>query len=178
MLSASGGVSVFLAPDTEEGRTRLSPAGNVRVLKELGQRKSLDRNRRQFLLARNRSSSSYEQGLRTAVREFLRSTGYTALEASNGMEALQTSEGCQGRIDQLLTDYIMPGLSGPRLGTLAMKQQPNLRIVCMSGYPDRVTQVPDSCKTITFLQKPCSLSLLAQTVRHVLNDDQPYSVSA
>jgi CheY-like chemotaxis protein len=62
--------------------------------------------------------------LRTAVREFLRSTGYTVLEASNGMEALPISEGYQGRIDLLLTDYIMPGLSGPRLGTLAMKQQP------------------------------------------------------
>jgi two-component system cell cycle sensor histidine kinase/response regulator CckA len=120
----------------------------------------------------------YEQGLRTAVREFLRSTGYTVLEASNGMEALQISEGYQGRIDLLLTDYIMPGLSGPRLGTLAMKQQPNLRIICMSGHADLVTEVPDSGKTITFLQKPFSLSMLAQTVRHVLNDDQPYSASA
>jgi PAS domain S-box-containing protein len=117
----------------------------------------------------------YEQGLRTAVREFLRSTGYTVLEAANGTEALQICQGCQGRIDLLLTDYITPGLSGPRLGTLAMKQQPNLRIICMSGYADRVTQVPDSCKTITFLQKPFSLSMLAQTVRHVLTDDQRYS---
>ena len=91
----------------------------------------------------------YEQELRTAVRDFLRSTGYTVLEASNGMEALQICQGCQGRIDLLLTDYITPGLSGPRLGTLAMKQQPNLRIICMSGYADRVTHVPDSCKTIT-----------------------------
>ena len=106
------------------------------------------------------------------------STGYTVLEASNGMEAWQISEGYQGRIDLLLTDYIMPGLSGPRLGTLAMKQQPNLRIICMSGYADRVTQVPGSCKTITFLQKPFSLSMLAQTVRQVLNDDPRYSASA
>ena len=59
-----------------------------------------------------------------------------------------------------------------------MKQQPNLRIICMSGYAYRVTQVPDSCKTITFLQKPCSLSLLAQTLHPVLDDDQPYSASA
>jgi DNA-binding NtrC family response regulator len=59
-----------------------------------------------------------------------------------------------------------------------MKQQPNLRIMCISGYADRVTHVPDSCKTITFLQKPFSLSMLAQTVRHVLNDDQRYSALA
>jgi PAS domain S-box-containing protein len=119
-----------------------------------------------------------EQGLRTAVREFLRSTGYIVLEASNGMEALQICESYQGRIDMLLTDYIMPGLSGPGLGTLAIKQRPTLRIICMSGYTDRITQVPDSCKTITFLQKPFSLSTLAQTVRHVLTDDQRYSASA
>jgi two-component system cell cycle sensor histidine kinase/response regulator CckA len=119
-----------------------------------------------------------EQGLRTAVREFLRSTGYTVLEASNGMDALQICESHQGRIDLLLTDYIMPALSGPGLGTLAIKQQPNLRIVCMTGYSDRVTQVPDACKIITFLQKPFSLSMLAQTVRRVLTDDQRYSASA
>jgi PAS domain S-box-containing protein len=119
-----------------------------------------------------------EQGLRTAVREFLRSTGYVVLEAANGMEALQMCGDYQGRIDMLLTDYIMPGLSGPGLGTLAIKQRPNLRIICMTGYTDRITQVPDSCKTITFLQKPFSLSLLAQTVRDVLTGDQPYSASA
>jgi len=119
-----------------------------------------------------------EQALRTAVREFLRSTGYTVLEASNGIEALQMCEDYQGCIDILLTDYIMPGLSGPGLGTLAIKQRPAIHIICMSGYTDRITQVPDSCKTITFLQKPFSLSLLAQTVRSVLTDDQGYSASA
>src|SRR5580692_539881 len=119
-----------------------------------------------------------ERGLRTAVREFLLSTGYIVLEASNGMEALQMCESYQGRIDMLLTDYVMPGLSGPGLGTLAIRQRPTLRIICMSGYTDRITQVPDSCKTITFLQKPFSLSMLAQTVRNVLTDDQRYSASA
>jgi two-component system, cell cycle sensor histidine kinase and response regulator CckA len=118
-----------------------------------------------------------ERGLRTAVCEFLRSTGYVVLDASNGIEALQICEGYPGRIDMLLTDYIMPGLSGPRLGTFAVKQHPSLRIICMSGYTDRITQVPDSCKTITFLQKPFSLSTLAETMRHVLTDDQPDSAS-
>src|SRR4029077_6757030 len=102
-----------------------------------------------------------EQGLRTAVREFLRSTGYKVLEASNSMDALQLCGNYQGRIDLLLTDYIMPGLGGPGLATLAVKRQPNLRTICMSGYSDRITQVPDSCKTITFIEKPFSLSTLA-----------------
>jgi two-component system cell cycle sensor histidine kinase/response regulator CckA len=119
-----------------------------------------------------------EQGLRTAVREFLRSTGYRVLEASNSMEALQLCGNYQGRIDLLLTDYIMPGLGGPGLATLAVKRQPNLRTICMSGYSDRITQVPDACKIITFLEKPFSLSTLAQTVRQVLSDDQHVSASA
>jgi len=119
-----------------------------------------------------------EQGLRTAVREFLRSTGYKVLEASNSMDALQLCGNYQGRIDLLLTDYIMPGLGGPGLATLTVKRQPNLRTICMSGYSDRITQVPDSCKTITFIEKPFSLSTLAQTVRQVLSDDQHVSASA
>jgi two-component system cell cycle sensor histidine kinase/response regulator CckA len=94
------------------------------------------------------------------------------------MEALQMCGDYQGRIDVLLTDYVMPGLSGPGLGTLAIKQRPNLRIICMTGYTDRIAQVPDSCKTITFLQKPFSLSTLAETMRHVLTEHQPYSASA
>jgi hypothetical protein len=119
-----------------------------------------------------------ERGLCTAVREFLRSTGYTVLEAPNSIEALQLCENYQGRIDLLLTDYIMPGLSGPGLATFAVKRQPNLRTICMSGYSERITQVPDACKTITFLEKPFSLSTLAQTVRQVLSDDQHVSASA
>jgi PAS domain S-box-containing protein len=119
-----------------------------------------------------------ERGLRTAIREFLRSTGYTVLEASNGLEALQMCETHPERIDILLADYIMPGLSGPGLATLAVKKQPDLHIICMSGYAERISQVPDSCKTITFLQKPFSFSILAQTMRQVLGDGQRYSASA
>jgi two-component system cell cycle sensor histidine kinase/response regulator CckA len=88
---------------------------------------------------------------------------------------LQICDDYQGRIDMLLTDYIMPGISGPRLATLALKQQPTLRTVCMSGYTDRIAQVPDTYKTITFLQKPFSLAMLAQTMRRVLTDDRKMS---
>jgi PAS domain S-box-containing protein len=119
-----------------------------------------------------------EQGLRTAIREFLRAAGYVVLEASNGIEALQICESYPGRIDVLLTDHIMPGLSGPRLGTFAMKQHPGLRTICMSGCTDRITQVQDYSKTVTFLQKPFGLSTLAETVRSVLTDNQPFSASA
>jgi signal transduction histidine kinase/CheY-like chemotaxis protein len=119
-----------------------------------------------------------EQGLRTAVREFLRSTGYSVLDAPNSMEALQVCGNYKGRIDMLLTDYVMPGLNGPGLATLAVKRQPNLRTICMSGYTDRINLVPDASKTITFLEKPFSLSTLAQTVRQVLSDDQHVSASA
>jgi PAS domain S-box-containing protein len=119
-----------------------------------------------------------EHGLRTAVCEFLRSTGYSVLEAPNSMEALQVCGNYKGRIDMLLTDYVMPGLNGPGLATLAVKRQPNLRTICMSGYTDRINLVPDPSKTITFLEKPFSLSTLAQTVRQVLSDDQHASASA
>jgi CheY-like chemotaxis protein len=119
-----------------------------------------------------------ERGLRTAVREFLRSTGYSVLAAANSIEALRLCGNYQGRIDVLLTDYIMPGLSGPELATLALKRQPKLRIICMSGYTSLIPQATDAYKTITFLPKPFSLSTLAQTVRQVLSDDQYVAASA
>jgi hypothetical protein len=83
------------------------------LLKELGKRKSLDRNRRQSRLARNRSCSSGVS--RDFAPRFANSwsTGGTVPEASNAMEAWQISEGYQGRIDPLLTTTSCPGFAGP-----------------------------------------------------------------
>jgi two-component system, cell cycle sensor histidine kinase and response regulator CckA len=103
--------------------------------------------------------------LREANREFLEVKGYRVLEASNGAEALQICQTHQGPIDLLLTDVIMPGISGIELAKSVLASRPAIRVVYMSGYTDQTVDKRALAPSAMFLQKPCSLALLAQAIR-------------
>ena len=75
-----------------------------------------------------------EVSLRTLCRDNLQAAGYTVLEAKDGEEALQISRECQGSIDLLLTDVIMPGMGGKALVQEMMRERPNMKILYVSGY--------------------------------------------
>jgi signal transduction histidine kinase/CheY-like chemotaxis protein len=67
----------------------------------------------------------------------LRAKGYTVLEASNAAEAKQLLASCAGGVDLLITDVILPGLSGPQLAAELTRRQPSLRVLYISGYTGR-----------------------------------------
>src|SRR6185437_14278457 len=67
------------------------------------------------------------------TRILLESWGYRVLEARGGVEALGIYDQCDGAIDLLLTDVIMPGMNGPQLAEELLNRNPELRIVYMSG---------------------------------------------
>jgi two-component system, cell cycle sensor histidine kinase and response regulator CckA len=103
--------------------------------------------------------------LRAANREFLEVKGYRVLEASNGAEALHICQTHQGPIDLLITDVVMPGISGIELAKSVLAGRPAIRVVYMSGYTDQTVDRRALAPNAMFLQKPCSLTLLAQTIR-------------
>jgi CheY-like chemotaxis protein len=106
-----------------------------------------------------------------AVR-VLRQLGYTVLEASNGMDALRVAGEHSGPIDLLLTDVVMPQLSGNGLAERLQGMYANLKILFMSGYTDSaMLRHGISEATITLLQKPFTADALARKVREML--DQP-----
>ena len=76
------------------------------------------------------------------VREFVRRTlehaGYKVIEANNPNEALQTLELIAGRVDLVLTDVVMPGMSGRMMAERLMNRYPSLRILFMSGNAEIV----------------------------------------
>jgi two-component system, cell cycle sensor histidine kinase and response regulator CckA len=109
-----------------------------------------------------------------AVRELavhaLRKRGYTVHEARNGEEAIEWSAASSVKPDLLVTDVVMPGLSGPNLAARLLQQNPRLRVLYMSGYTEDATSVHGTLwGGIPMLQKPFTPSQLNERVRLALD---------
>jgi PAS domain S-box-containing protein len=112
--------------------------------------------------------------LRPLIRNMLSRAGYTVLEARQGAEALTLAEHHAGPIDLLLTDVVMPGLTGPELAQRLRRLRPDVKVLYTSGYPGEAVLrygVPDL--NTAFLQKPFAPSLLQDKVRAVLGQRPP-----
>jgi PAS domain S-box-containing protein len=111
-----------------------------------------------------------EPAVRGLVHETLRLHGYTVLEARHGIEALLASTKYVGSIHLLLTDVVMPQMSGPEVAEKILTLRPEIKVLYMSGYPDHPLFDRGSVSRQTgFLQKPFSPPVLAQKVREVLD---------
>ena len=111
-----------------------------------------------------------EPAVRGLVHETLRLHGYTVLEARHGIEALLTGTKHLGPIHLLLTDVVMPQMSGPEVAEKLTTVRPELKVLYMSGYPDHPVFSQGGIKRDTaFLQKPFTPNVLAQKVREVLD---------
>jgi PAS domain S-box-containing protein len=114
-----------------------------------------------------------ENSLRRGICELLSSLGYTVLAAGSGEEALSIASE-QEHIDLLLTDVIMPKMSGRELAQTLGSLRPELKIIYMSGYTDDAVLRSGIHELHTaFLQKPFGLSALARKVRDTLGQIDP-----
>jgi len=111
-----------------------------------------------------------EPAVRGLVHETLRLHGYTVLEARHGIEALLTSTKYVGSIHLLLTDVVMPQMSGPEVAEKILTVRPGIKVLYMSGYPDHpVFDQGGVSRETGFLPKPFSPHVLAKKVREVLD---------
>jgi CheY-like chemotaxis protein len=111
-----------------------------------------------------------EQEVRTTVEQFLAQLGYQVLQAAQPEAALALAARQAGAIDLLLTDVVMPGMSGRELAHRLRPTRPALRVLYMSGYTANVIAhhgVLDA--DIAFLPKPFTRDELARKVREVLD---------
>jgi two-component system cell cycle sensor histidine kinase/response regulator CckA len=111
-----------------------------------------------------------EQAVQAAVCESLRLRGYTVLRARHGREAMLLSERHPGPIHLLLTDVVMPQMTGPELIKHLAPQRPEMKILLMSGYPGEALAGAElETRTVAFLPKPFTPDTLARKVREVLD---------
>jgi two-component system cell cycle sensor histidine kinase/response regulator CckA len=112
---------------------------------------------------------------RADVRRFtarvLRECGYEVLEAESGEAALALARDHAGPVHVLLSDAVMPGMSGKILAERLRATPPEMRVVFMSGYTDDAVLARNVVEAgITFLQKPFTPVRLAAAVRSVLDE--------
>jgi PAS domain S-box-containing protein len=110
-----------------------------------------------------------EPAVQLLERRVLETGKYEVLVASNGAEALNLLDKHQGRIDLLVTDVVMPGMSGRELAEAVSRRRPGLPALFLSGYtPDEVLRQGVRAEEAHFLQKPFTPSSLLGKVREVL----------
>jgi PAS domain S-box-containing protein len=112
-----------------------------------------------------------EELLRCVVRETLEEQGYRVLEAFTPANALTISDSFKDEIHLLLTDVIMPGMTGKELSEIIAAARPGLSIIFMSGYTSNaVMNHADLQVTVRYLEKPIPTPLLLRTIRATLNN--------
>ena len=120
-----------------------------------------------------------EQSVRELVRDYLRGEGYSVLDAGDGIEAPAGRRAHNGPIHILVTDVVMPRLSGRDLAARLSAERRNLKVLFISGYTDdTVVRHGVLDGGVAFLQKPFNLKALAEKIREVLKAEAHPAVPA
>lgn len=111
-----------------------------------------------------------EPAVRKATAEFLRLQGYKVLEAKDGLDALSVARACQSKIHLLVTDVVMPNMSGGELAKEMARLRPETKALFVSGYAGKTLTDHNVVDLETnFLQKPYSLKQLSSKIRAALD---------
>jgi two-component system cell cycle sensor histidine kinase/response regulator CckA len=110
-----------------------------------------------------------EEGLRSLNARGLRSRGYSVIEASNGIEAMEALDEKNGAVDLVVSDVVMPEMDGPTLLREMRIRNPNLKIIFVSGYAEEAfdKSLPEN-EQFAFLAKPFALSALVEKVKQTM----------
>jgi two-component system, cell cycle sensor histidine kinase and response regulator CckA len=111
-----------------------------------------------------------EPVVRRLVAEILETTGYTVLQAADGPSALELLQRHKAPVDLLLTDLVMPGMSGREVAQVVTQMHPGTHVVYMSGYTGSVIDHHGLvAEGVTFVQKPFSADDLSRALRSLLD---------
>jgi CheY-like chemotaxis protein len=111
-----------------------------------------------------------QTSVRNLIRRVLRSSGYRVIEADSGPQALALPDSQVRSIDLLITDVVMPGMSGSELAARLTARREGLRVLFISGYAPNETMRQGILQPgVAFLQKPFSPAQIAATVDEILS---------
>jgi two-component system cell cycle sensor histidine kinase/response regulator CckA len=172
MVKQSGG---YIYPDSEEGKgttfriylPRYHADEDVVVAKEPKEKKKEQKaadltGTGRVLLVED------EEVVRNFAARALKRQGYKVLEAGSGVEALEVMEKNKGKVDIVVSDVVMPEMDGPTLLKELRKNNPDIKIIFVSGYPNDAFKAALGDENFAFLPKPFSLPQLAAKVKEEL----------
>ena len=108
--------------------------------------------------------------VRKVMKRILKSIGYSVIEAGSGEEAVRICEQSKGKIDLLITDMVMPGMTGRELSNLLTDKYPGLKVIFVSGYTDDAISHHGVLEPgMFFIQKPFVVQALAEKIREALD---------
>jgi two-component system, cell cycle sensor histidine kinase and response regulator CckA len=115
-----------------------------------------------------------EEGVRSVLSELLTGLGYTVLQAANGVEAVGIATKHVDVIDLVVTDMVMPEMSGQELGRNLANQWPNLRILYMSAFASKIYSPSALANALAdFISKPFDLEDFVVKVRELMAQSPP-----
>ncbi len=169
---SGGSVEVY----SEQGR-----GSSVKVyLPRIDQKVSLEKEGRRKHAAKGSETILLvedDEMVRTLVRETLEREGYKVIDSADPVEAQRISEGHRGKVQLLITDVVMPKLSGRELARNLTERRPDMKVLYMSGYTDSaIVNSGILQKEVAFIQKPFTPQGLSNRVREVL-DAEPKGMS-
>jgi two-component system, cell cycle sensor histidine kinase and response regulator CckA len=142
---------------------RVEDQQGVKPAKDGGQSKALPRGSETVLLVED------EDGVRQLASDYLQANGYEVVEAPDGHTALELAAMHRGPIHVLMTDVVMPGISGRELAQRIAKIRPEIKVLYMSGYTDQsVVRHGILESDAVLLQKPFTMANLAAKLREIL----------
>ena len=113
-----------------------------------------------------------ETPVRKSEQEFLVRCGYNVLEAENGEDAVRVAREFSGPIQLMITDVVMPKMSGARLAAELATPRPEMKVLFVSGYAEKTVLRHGQIDVAAhFLQKPFSLKALSRKIRELLKDE-------
>ncbi|MGH9498057.1 MAG: ATP-binding protein [Terriglobales bacterium] len=120
-----------------------------------------------------------EAAVRASTSEFLVRCGYTVITAENGEQALRISRDYAGPIHLMISDVVMPKMSGPQVAAQLGAERPDIKTLFVSGYAENtILRHGHIDVTARFLSKPFSLSTLANKIREILETVESLACSA
>src|SRR5262249_47051314 len=110
-----------------------------------------------------------EQGGRGIAREFFESGGYKVIEAEKGKKGVGVAGKIWDKEELLVTDMVMPGMTGQELAVRLQRDYPGLAVVFMSGYSEHAaTEMADADPSVRLMTKPFSRMAILRMVREIL----------
>jgi two-component system cell cycle sensor histidine kinase/response regulator CckA len=114
-----------------------------------------------------------EEAVRNLTVEILKLGGYKVLAAPDGQEALELFRREGEAVDLVVTDVVMPGLSGPEMAGELRRERPGLKVLFISGYTDRELWAGQEEEGMAFLSKPFRPAELNAVIRELLDQEGP-----